>query len=182
MTTQQNEGSGSSKDSSFETELYRALRQIAARHLGRESGNVTISPATLSHEAWIKLRGQDGFRDPARRHEFLALAGSAMRQVLIERARARDAAKRIPRRMLDSIDERSDMSDARMTSGELLLLDQALQRLALIDAELVRVVEYRFFGGLSIEETAEVLACSTRTVNRHWTAARAWLHRELSQA
>lgn len=166
----------------FEAELYRALRQIAQRYLGSESGNLTISPATLSHEAWIKLRGQDAFGDPERRREFLALAGSAMRQVLIERARARDAAKRIPRWMIDPIDQHAEPGDTQMTVGELLLLDQALERLALIDAELVRVVEYRFFGGLSIAETAAVLGCSSRTVNRHWIAARAWLHRDLTES
>ncbi|MDA3934081.1 MAG: ECF-type sigma factor [Gammaproteobacteria bacterium] len=160
--------------------IYQQLKAIAGKYLGREYGPVTISPATLAHEAWIKLRQHRGFSEPAFRNEFVALAGSAMRQILIDHARTRTAQKRIPRGIVEPLTEQHLQNQQQITCSQLLQLDQALQRLQQLDATMVKVVELRYFGGFSLAQTATILDTSERSVSRHWTAARAWLQRELS--
>ena len=156
--------------------VYQELRRLAASYLRRERPGQTLQPTALVHEAYLRLMKDRPDRWQNRAH-FCAIAAHSMRQILIERARARGAIKRGgggPRITLD---------EALVAGGErsidLLALDQALERLAAMDAEQARLVELRFFGGLTVEETAEALDMSPATVKRHWTVARAWLAREL---
>jgi RNA polymerase sigma-70 factor (ECF subfamily) len=156
--------------------VYQELRRLAASYLRRERPGQTLQPTALVHEAYLRLMKDKPDRWQNRAH-FCAIAAHSMRQILIERARARDALKRGgggPRVTLD---------EALVAGGErtidLVALDEALERLAAIDAEQARLVELRFFGGLTVEETAEAMNISPATVKRHWTVARAWLAREL---
>jgi RNA polymerase sigma-70 factor, ECF subfamily len=156
--------------------VYQELRRLAASYLRRERPGQTLQPTALVHEAYLRLMKDRPDRWQNRAH-FCAIAAHSMRQILIERARARGAIKRGgggPRITLD---------EALVAGGELsidlLALDRALERLAAMDAEQARLVELRFFGGLTVEETAEALDISPATVKRHWTVAKAWLAREL---
>ncbi len=155
---------------------YQELRRLAASYLRRERPGQTLQPTALVHEAYLRLMKDKPDRWQNRAH-FCAIAAHSMRQILIERARARGALKRGgggPRVTLD------EALVAGVERGiDLLALDEALERLAAIDAEQARLVELRFFGGLTVEETAEAMGISPATVKRHWTVARAWLAREL---
>lgn len=157
--------------------MYDELRRAARQAMRREGPGQTLQPTALVHEAWLRLSGAGRLKPQDRAH-LLAIAARVMRQVLVERARARHAAKRGGRRERVTLDERllPDMGRA----PDLLDLDAALERLAALDAELARVVELRFFGGLDVGETAGVLGLSPATVKRRWTLARAFLLRELS--
>lgn len=156
--------------------IYDELRRIAHRRLrGEQSGN-TLDTTALVHEAYLRLAGTAQLTFADRAH-FLALAAQAMRHVLIDGAVRRKAQKRGGSRRPIALDEIPLAADAR--SEQLLALDDALERLALLDARRSRVVECRFFGGMSIEETAVALDISPATVKRDWTLARAWLNREM---
>ena len=156
--------------------VYQELRRLAAAYLRRERAGYTLQPTALVHEAYLRLLKDKPGRWQNRAH-FCAIAAHSMRQILIERARARDAQKRGGERQRVTLDE------ALVRGGEqsvdLIALDQALDRLAALDPEQARLVELRFFGGLTIEETAEAMNISPATVKRHWTVACAWLAREL---
>lgn len=156
--------------------VYSELHDIAARRMRRERADHTLNATALVHEAYLKLMDQKHMSWQNRAH-FFAIASRVMRQILINYARKHTAEKRgggVPDTLLDgkeiSVGERAE---------ELLALDEALTRLGEMDERLARVVEYRFFGGLTIEETAAVLEISTMTVKRDWTKAKAWLYREL---
>ena len=160
--------------------VYDELRAIARRELRRRQPGGTLDTTALVHEAYLKLVDRSCVR-PADRAHFLGIAARAMRQVLVDHARRHAAAKRggdVARVTFDegavagplAADERADA---------LLALDEALTRLAALSERLGRVVECRFFGGLSEQETADALGVTTRTVRRDWVKARAWLHREL---
>lgn len=156
--------------------LYGELREIADRLLRREAPGHTLQPTALVHEAWFKLAG-DQAPQPVDRAHFLALAARAMRQVLVDHARKRRALKRGgPLPDLTIADDRLGMV---VPLDDLIALDDALVRLAEHGERLCRVVELRFFAGLSEDEAAEVLGVTTRTVQRDWAKARAWLHAEL---
>ena len=156
------------------TLLYNDLRQLARRQLAREHGARTIQPTTLVHEAYVKLAG--GVGDATDRAHLLAIAARAMRQVLVDDARERHAAKRGPDWF------QTTLTDGAWTTAldpaTLLALDDALGRL---DPRQRQVVECRFFGGLEEEEIAEALGVTTRTVRRDWVKARAWLNRWLDE-
>jgi RNA polymerase sigma-70 factor (ECF subfamily) len=157
--------------------VYQELRRLAASYLRRERPRQTLQPTALVHEAYLRLMKDRPDRWQNRAH-FCAIAAHSMRQILIEKARARDALKRGgggPRVTLDE-----SLVGGGELSVDLVALDQALERLAAIDAEQARIVELRFFGGLTVEETADALDISPATVKRHWTLARAWLARELA--
>jgi RNA polymerase sigma factor (sigma-70 family) len=140
--------------------VYEELRRLARARLARERPGQTLQPTALVHEAYLRLvEGADPGWD-GKRH-FFAAAAEAMRRILIERARRRAA-------------------EAEVAPETLLAIDEALDRLEKIDREMAQVVKLRYFAGLSVGETAESLGLSPRTVNRHWTGARAWLLRELS--
>jgi RNA polymerase sigma factor (TIGR02999 family) len=157
--------------------VYAELRRLAAHYLRGERPGQTLQPTALVHEAYLKLQKDRPERWQNRAH-FCAIAAHAMRQILIERARARDALKRgggAPRVTFDE----GMAAPAGERSFDMVALDAALERLAALDAGQARIVELRFFGGLSIEETAEAMNISPATVKRHWALARAWLAREL---
>ena len=159
--------------------VYGELKRIAARQLRRERPDHTLSATALVHEAWLELSNLDRIRWQ-NRHHYLALAAQAMRRVLIDHAVARRAQKRGGGQHADTLDG-DPMLLVEARAEELLDLDNALERLAVVDQRQVRIVECRFFGGMSIEETAEALQLSPATVKREWTLARAWLNRELSR-
>ncbi|MBW8896052.1 MAG: sigma-70 family RNA polymerase sigma factor [Acidobacteria bacterium] len=157
-------------------DVYQELRRLAANYLRRERPGQTLQPTALVHEAYIRLLKDKPDRWQNRAH-FCAIAAHSMRQILIERARARGAQKRGGARQRITLDER--LLPGGEPSIDLLALDEALERLAAIDPEQARLVELRFFGGLTVEETAAAMDISPATVKRHWTIASAWLAREL---
>jgi RNA polymerase sigma factor (TIGR02999 family) len=158
--------------------IYEELRRVARRHLRAERAGHTLQTTALIHEAYLRLAGNGGVAVHDHCH-FVALASRLMRQVLVDHARGRLAAKR-------DGGIRVTMSEALDVSGQsevdLLAVDSALTRLADLDPQQGRIVELRFFGGLSIAETSEALSISAATVKRDWTTARAWLRRELQHA
>jgi RNA polymerase sigma-70 factor, ECF subfamily len=156
--------------------VYQELRRLAAAYIRRERPGYTLQPTALVNEAYLRLLKDDPARWQNRAH-FCAIAAHSMRQILIERARARDAQKRGGARARVTLDEALVAGGER--SIDLVALDEALERLAAIDPEQARLVELRFFGGLTVEETADAMDISPATVKRHWTVARAWLAREL---
>lgn len=156
--------------------VYQELRRLAASYLRRERPGNTLQPTALVNEAYLRLLKDRPDRWQNRAH-FCAIAAHSMRQILIERARARGAQKRGGARARVTLDEALVAGGER--SIDLVALDEALQRLAAFDPEQARLVELRFFGGLTVEETAEAMHLSPATVKRHWSVARAWLAREL---
>lgn len=155
---------------------YDELRRIAHRQLRGERGDHTLDTGALVHEAYLKLSRLDRIEWRDRSH-FLAAAAGAMRRILVDYAVARKAGKRGGGQQRVPLDEVVVLTDDR--AQELLALDDALRRLAAESERAARIVEWRFFGGMSIEETAEVLGISPATVKREWTLARAWLNRAL---
>jgi RNA polymerase sigma factor (TIGR02999 family) len=157
--------------------VYDELRALARRHLRAERHGVTLQPTAVVHEAYLRLVGADvAWEDRA---HFFGVASRLMRQVLVDHARARQAKKR------GGNATRVDLTGADPSSSpppvDVLALHEALDRLAAVDATSERIVEMRYFGGLTVEETAKVLAMSPATVKRDWDAARAWLLREIGR-
>lgn len=158
---------------------YEELRRLAST-VRRDDPAATLNPTALVNEAWLKLSDAPGVRSTSVAH-FKRIAARAMRQVLIEAARRRNAQKRGgPGFVAVTFDDDLDAADAG--AGELLALDQALQRLAKLAPRQALLVEYRFFGGMDVAETARLLEVSEATALRDWRAAKAWLARELRQS
>ena len=157
--------------------VYEDLRRRAAAVLQSERSGHTLTPTALVNEAYLRLVDQQLPRFESRKH-FYGVAARVMRQVLVDHARARGAAKRNAGREAVPLDEAIPVSDER--ASDVLALDDALRSLADFDAGKARLVELRYFTGLTIEETAEMLGTSPATVKREWALARAWLHREIS--
>ena len=159
--------------------VYRELQRIAHRHLRREAENHTLQTTALVNEAYLKLIDQTR-ANWQNRSQFYGVAAQAMRRILIDHARERLAGKRGGGAVEISLDATGaiDVSDER--AEEMLMLDEALKKLHEFDPERSRVVELRYFGGLSNKETAEALGVGERTVERHWRVAKAWLYKELS--
>jgi RNA polymerase sigma-70 factor, ECF subfamily len=155
--------------------VYGDLRRRAARQLWRER-DATLCTTGLVHEAYLRLVGQRGARWQ-NRGQFFLVAAEAMRRVLVDRARARRAAKRAP---ACRVTLGEDVAVAEPRNIDVLALDMALKELGSFDPGKARVVELRFFGGLSLEETAEAISVSPSTVTREWRLARAWLFRRLA--
>lgn len=156
--------------------VYHELRRLAHRHLAREPGARTLGTTELVHEAYLRLIDQTRVEWTGRAH-FMAVAATAMRRILVDRARSRRSLKRGGDLRPVSLDDVDLVTDER---AELLLaLDEALDTLRELDARQARVVECRFFGGMSEEETAEVLGIGLRTAKRDWAKAKSWLYREL---
>ena len=157
--------------------IYGELRRLAASYMRRERVDHTLQPTALVHEAFLKLVDQRAVQWQSRAH-FFGIAAQAMRRILVDHARAHAADKRGAGEPPVSLDE------ARMLgvspNVDLIALDEALTRLAAIDPQQSRLVEARFFGGLTIEEAAELLQISPATVGREWTVAKAWLYAELT--
>ena len=156
--------------------VYDELRRIAARYISRERPGQTLQATGLVNEAFVQLSAERP-RHFANRTHFLAIAALSMRQILVQRARARRAAKRggAPDRV--TLDEGLLADEG--PSIDVLALDEALTSLATLDPEQARIVELRYFGGLTVEETAEAVGVSPATVKREWAMARAWLKRAL---
>ncbi|MCA1624214.1 MAG: sigma-70 family RNA polymerase sigma factor [Acidobacteria bacterium] len=158
--------------------VYRELQKIAHRYLSREQSSNTLQTTALVHEAFLKLVDQNRVEWQNRAH-FFGVAAQAMRRILVDNARQRLADKRGGGVEKISLEEGViDVSDEK--ASDLIELDAALQRLCEMDEQKSRLVELRYFGGLSIEETAEVLDVSIATVNRQWRLAKAWLYKEIS--
>jgi len=156
--------------------VYAELRRLAAHYLRGERPEHTLQPTALVHEAYIRLTKIREV-DWQNRSHFFATAANVMRRILVDHARAQLANKREGFRDAISLEEALVVSPAR--SSELLALDEALERLAKVSARQSKIVELRFFGGLSEEETGAVLGISTRTVKRDWRVAKAWLYNEV---
>jgi RNA polymerase sigma factor (TIGR02999 family) len=158
--------------------VYDELRLMARRYLGRERIDHTLAPTALVHEAWMKLVEQTRVQWKGRAH-FMGVAAQAMRRILVDHARERHRHKRGGGLARITLDEAIALAPGR--DEDLLAVDEALERLAQLDARQARIVELRFFGGLDVAEVAEVLGVSKRTVEAEWTMLRAWLRRELGE-
>ncbi|MBV9498912.1 MAG: sigma-70 family RNA polymerase sigma factor [Acidobacteriaceae bacterium] len=158
--------------------VYRTLRRIAGHQLQNERAGQTLQPTALVHEAYLELIDITNV-DWQHRAHFFAVSARIMRHILLDRARRRVAARRGGNAERVNLDELPDLAGGR--ASELIALDEALNALAKIDARKARVVELRFFGGLSVDESAAVLAISPETVMRDWKFARSWLQAELSR-
>jgi RNA polymerase sigma factor (TIGR02999 family) len=159
--------------------VYAELRRIAAGYVRRERPGQSVQATALVHEAYIRLLKDEKGSFENRAH-FLGIAARSMRQILIEHARARDAEKRGGGRRRITLDEA--VASGQPLDVDLLAVDEALERLACQNPQHARIVELRFFGGLTNEETAEALGISPATVKRAWAVARAWLFRELTRS
>ncbi len=157
--------------------VYDELRRLARRHLRRERPGHTLTTTALVHEAYLNLIDQNRVQWQNRAH-FFGIAAQCMRRILLMHARKRSTAKRGGGQARLPLDDVVVISNERAEA--LLALDEALTRLEAVDARLAQIVEYRYFGGLTIEETAAVLGISKATVKRDFRTARAWLHRELT--
>ncbi len=156
--------------------VYDELRQIAARALRRERADHTLQATALVHEAYLRLVDQSQAQWQNRAH-FFGIAAQVMRRLLVDHARRQHTAKRGGAAPKITLDAALGVADAR--TMDVVALDEALTTLAALDPQQSRIVELRFFGGLTIEETAEVVKVSPATVKRDWSIAKAWLYREL---
>ena len=160
--------------------LYRELRVLAISAMRSERGNHTLQPTALIHEAFLRLA--DNTASIENRRHFFGIAANAMRRILVEHARARHAVKRGGHAPRVNIDDVAVAAPTALDPVDLEALDAALTQLATFDPRQARVVELRYFAGLTVEEAADVLDASPRTVKRDWQMARAWLRREMSRA
>ena len=158
--------------------IYDELRKLAANYLRRERPDHTLQPTALVHEAYIRLVDQTRVNWQNRAH-FFGVAAQIMRRLLVDHARKHNAEKRGQDFQMISLDENIDRAVER--SSELIALDDALKTLAEFDEQKARMVELRYFGGLSIEETADVLGVTPTTIKRHWRFAKAFLHGEIQK-
>jgi RNA polymerase sigma factor (TIGR02999 family) len=158
--------------------VYDELRRIASRCMKREREGHTLQTTALINEAYLRMAGQPATDWQDRAH-FFAVAATVMRHVLVDHARTRHRARRGDNPQQVSLDEAAIVSEQK--SEVLLALDEALTKLAQLDERKVKIVELRYFGGLSAQETAEALGLSEITVKREWLKAKAWLYRELTE-
>jgi RNA polymerase sigma-70 factor (ECF subfamily) len=159
--------------------VYDELRRLARRYMARERAAQTLQATALVNEAYLRLM-KDRAHFWQNRAHFCAIAAHAMREILVERARARNAVKRGGSRVRVSF-EKADVAGGE-DSIDILALHESLDRLAALDPQLAHIVELRFFGGLTVEETAETLGSSPATIKRNWSMARAWLRNEMEKA
>jgi RNA polymerase sigma-70 factor, ECF subfamily len=155
--------------------VYKELHRLAAAYMRRERPDHTLQPTALINEAYLRLAGEDV--DWNGRAHFIGLAAHVMRQVLVDHARAHKAERRAGGLRRVDMDENLAIAPERL--GEIQFIDEALERLARRNQRQARVVELRYFGGLSVEQIASVLGIAPRSVKRDWSLARIWLHREL---
>jgi RNA polymerase sigma factor (TIGR02999 family) len=157
--------------------VYDELRRLARYYLASQRSDHTLQSTAISHEAYLRLAGRDNVHWENRSH-FFAVAAQLMRRILVDHARKRNAAKRGGAHLTLLVDETVEPSSQREL--DLVALDDALKALAELDERQSRIVELRFFGGLSIDDTSRILDISPATVKREWSTARAWLHEEIS--
>ena len=160
--------------------VYAELRRIARMRLSAERAGHTLQPTALVHEAWLRLMKQHG-ANWQNRAQFFAIAAQAMRRILVDHARRRHTDKRNAGEAPITLESVEDSIASPVPDQDMLALDAALERLSALDPRQARIVELRFFGGLSIEEAATVLDLSPTTVKREWATARAWLFREIQR-
>jgi RNA polymerase sigma factor (TIGR02999 family) len=170
------DGDAAARDALLE-QVYGELRRLAQAQFRRERADHTLQATGLVHEAFVRMVGQHSI-PAADRGQFFALAARMMRRVLIDHARARRAGKRGGGEAMITLGDEHQAPDPAV---DLLRLDEALAALAELDPDQARLVELRYFAGLTIEDTAEALGVSPATVKREWTTARAWLRRELAR-
>ena len=159
--------------------VYEELRKLAAVRMANEAAGHTLQPTALVHEAWLRLAGHDIHMPFANRAHFFAAAAEAMRRILIDRARSKGAGKRggdWQRIDLDKVEIAAEADD-----DTLLLVNEALEKLAREDGRAAEMAKLRFFGGLTLEEAAQVMGVTERTANRYWAFARVWLFHEMRQ-
>jgi len=180
-------GSGAASPADLMPQVYDELRRLAANYIRNERPGQTLQATALVHEAFLRLSKEKNQPWKNRTH-FLAIAALSMRQILVQRARARHAEKRggkdaeritLDESIMIGDGDLSRRSAEREGGVDVLELDAALEKLAALDPQQARIVELRYFGGLTVEEAAETLDISPATVKRHWTLARAWLRKEL---
>ncbi len=159
--------------------IYTECRRIAARQLAAERSDHTLDPTALVHELYLRLIGQRG-ATWENRAQFFAVAARLMRRILVDHARAHHAGKRGGDAFFVSLRAAGD-TPTEAHAVDVMAIDAALERLGALDPEQVRIVELRYFAGLTVEETAQVVGRSARTVKREWQLARAWLYRELRE-
>lgn len=159
--------------------VYDQLRGIARRQLRSEASGQTLQPTAIVHEAYARMAAHCAVDWRDRRH-FFAVASTVMRRILVDHARARLASKRGRGRPMGMGDD-LDAIEAPGSAPQILAIDTALRRLESIDADKCQLVQLRFFGGFSLDETAEILGCSRGTIVRQWRVVRAWLYRELGR-
>lgn len=158
--------------------VYEELRKLASHYLRAESAGNTLQSTALVHEAYLRMVGHEAVDWQGRTH-FFGIAARLIRQILVDHARKRHTGKRDSGGPMLSLDESIGLPGSQL---DLIRLDDALASLAALDAQQSRIIELRFFGGLSIEETAELVGISPRSVKRQWAIARAWLFRELTRS
>lgn len=158
--------------------VYEELRRLADRYMSHERSSHTLQPTALVNEAYLRLIDQTRVDWQSRAH-FFGIAAQLMRRILLDYARAHNAGKRWGAAKRLSLDDAAILPEQR--ASDLIALDEALESLAKMDARKSRIVELRFFGGLGVDETAELLGIHRATVLRDWAVAKAWLHRELSR-
>jgi len=158
--------------------VYPELRRLARRHMDREDPAHTLQTSALINEAYLKLVDQQNVKWQNRSH-FFAVAAQVMRHILVDHARTRNYVKRGGGAPKLPLDEAAALTEQR--AGQLIALDDALRDLAALDERKSQIIELRFFGGLSLEETAEVMKISPSTVQREWRAAKAWLHHTMTK-
>ena len=159
--------------------VYEELRKLAAARMANEAAGHTLQPTALVHEAWLRLAGNDANAQFANRAHFFAAAAEAMRRILIDRARRKGAEKRggdWQRIDLEKVEIATEADD-----DTLLLVNEALEKLAKEDANAAEIAKLRFFGGLTLEEAAQTMGVTERTANRYWAFARVWLFDEMRQ-
>lgn len=159
--------------------VYEELRKLATARMANESAGHTLQPTALVHEAWLRLTGNESEMRFANRAHFFAAAAEAMRRILIDRARSKGAGKRggnWERLDLDKVEIATEVDD-----DTLLLVSEALDKLAKQDSKAAEIVKLRFFGGLTLDKAGEVMGVTERTAKRYWAFARAWLFDELHQ-
>jgi RNA polymerase sigma factor (TIGR02999 family) len=157
--------------------VYDELRKLAAARMANEAAGHTLQPTALVHDAWLRLAGNDASVQFANRAHFFAAAAEAMRRILIERVRSKGAGKRggdWQRIDLDNVEIAADADD-----DTLLIVNEALEKLAKEDARAAEIAKLRFFAGLTLEEAGQVLGVTDRTAKRYWAFARAWLFDEM---
>jgi len=157
-------------------ETYEHMRRLAASYLQLESSTVSLSPTVLVHEAYVKLSRQVSDKYQSRGH-FLAIAATMMRRILVDHARARNRIKRGGERIRVVFDEDTTITPTR--DNDVLALDEVLEDLQKLDMRQAKIVEMRFFGGMTVPEVAEVLGLSSRTIENEWKMCRAWLRKRL---
>ena len=158
--------------------VYAELRQIARRQMGKERPGHTLQPTALVNEAYLKIAGQGGFEWQSRAH-FFAVCAQVMRHILVDHARTQARDKRGGRAVHVPLDEAAASVWGQET--DFVALDEALRALEALDPQQGRIIELRYFGGLSVEEVAEILKISPATVGREWRRAKAWLYNELQK-